>query len=35
MLRGDVVDELHDEHGLAYPGAAEETDFAAARIGRQ
>jgi hypothetical protein len=25
----DVVDELHDEHGLADAGAAEQTDLAA------
>ena len=31
VLLGDVVDELHDEHGLADAGAAEEADLAAAR----
>ena len=30
---GDVVDELHDEHGLAYAGSAEEADLAALGIG--
>ena len=29
---GDVVDELHDEHGLADAGAAEEADFAALAV---
>ena len=28
---GDVVDELHDEHGLADAGAAEQADLAALR----
>ncbi len=23
----DIVDELHDKHGLAHTGAAEQTDF--------
>ena len=32
---GDVVDELHDEHGLADAGAAEQPDLAALGIGRQ
>ena len=35
MRLGDVVDQLHDDHGLADPGAAEQPDFAASRIGRQ
>ncbi len=26
---GHVVDQLHDEHGLAHAGAAEEADLAA------
>src|SRR4029077_19660752 len=34
VLLGDVVDELHDEHGLADAGAAEEANLAAAAIGR-
>ena len=29
---GDVVDELHEEHGLADAGAAEEADLAAAEV---
>ncbi len=29
MTLGNVVDKLHDEHGLAYAGTAEETDFTA------
>src|SRR5579864_5810654 len=32
MLLRDVVDELHDRDGLADARAAEEPDFAAARI---
>ena len=30
---GDVVDELHDEHGLADAGAAEQADLAALTVG--
>ena len=33
VLLGHVVDELHDEHGLAHAGAAEEADLAAAQVG--
>ena len=32
---GDVVDQLHDDHGLADAGAAEQPDLAALRIGRE
>ncbi len=32
---GDVVDQLHDEHGLADAGAAEQADLAALGIRRQ
>ncbi len=32
---GHVVDQLHDEHGLADAGAAEEADLAALGVGRQ
>ena len=32
---GDVVDQLHDDHGLADAGAAEQADLAALRIGGQ
>ena len=32
---GHVVDELHDEHGLAHAGAAEEADLAAALVGSE
>mmetsp|Transcript_54995 Transcript_54995/g.130537 ORF Transcript_54995/g.130537 Transcript_54995/m.130537 type:complete len:367 (-) Transcript_54995:97-1197(-) len=32
---GDVVDQLHDEHGLADAGAAEEADLAALGVGRE
>jgi peptide chain release factor 1 len=32
---GDVVDQLHDDHGLADAGAAEQADLAAARIRRE
>jgi hypothetical protein len=33
VLLGDVVDELHDGDGFAHAGAAEQADFAAARVG--
>ena len=29
MVHGDVVDELHDDHGLAYTSSAEKADLAA------
>ena len=32
---GDVVDELHDQHGLADAGAAEQADLAALGVGRE
>mmetsp|Transcript_1894 Transcript_1894/g.4937 ORF Transcript_1894/g.4937 Transcript_1894/m.4937 type:complete len:420 (+) Transcript_1894:579-1838(+) len=32
---GDVVDELHDEHGLADAGAAKQANLSAASVGRQ
>ena len=32
---GDVVDELHDQHGLADAGAAEQADLAALGVRRQ
>ena len=32
---GDVVDQLHDDHGLADAGAAEQADLAALGVGRQ
>jgi peptide chain release factor 1 len=32
---GDVVDQLHDDYGLADAGAAEQADLAALRIGRE
>ena len=32
---GDVVDQFHDDHGLADAGAAEQADLAALGIGRQ
>ena len=32
---GDVVDQLHDQHGLADAGAAEQADLAALGVGRQ
>ncbi len=28
MAFGDIVDKLHDEHGLTHTGTAEQTDFA-------
>ncbi len=33
VLLGDVVDQLHDRHGLADSGAAEEADLAALDVG--
>ena len=35
MRLGDVVDQLHDQHGLADAGAAEQADLAAFGVGRQ
>jgi hypothetical protein len=35
MRLGDIVDQLLDDHRLADPGAAEQPDLAAARIGRE
>ena len=35
VLLGDVVDELHDEDGLADSGAAEEADLAPLAVGGQ
>jgi hypothetical protein len=35
MRLGDVVDQLHDDHGLADPGAAEQADLSALHVGRQ
>ena len=35
MRLGDVVDQLHDHHGLADAGAAEQADLAALGVGRQ
>ena len=32
---GHVVDQLHDEHGLAHAGAAEQADLAALGVGGQ
>jgi len=32
LLFGNVVDELHDEHGLPYTGTTEEAGFSAARV---
>ncbi len=32
---GDVVDQFHDDHGLADPGAAEQADLAALGIRRE
>ena len=32
---GDVVDQLHDQHGLADAGAAEQADLAALGVGRE
>ena len=35
VLLGDIVDQLLDEHGLAYARAAEQSDLAALEIGFQ
>ena len=35
MLLGNIIDQLHDEHGLADSGAAEEADLAATNIRSQ
>ena len=32
MPFGNVIDELHDEHGLAYTGTAEQTDLTALAV---
>ena len=32
MLQGDVVDQLHDDDGLADTGAAEQTDLSALQV---
>jgi hypothetical protein len=32
---GDVVDQLHDQHGLADAGPAEQADLAAFQVGRE
>jgi len=33
VLDGDVVDEFHDDDGLAHAGAAEQADLSALRVG--
>ncbi len=35
VMQGDVVDQLHDNHGLAYTGAPEQTHLSAFGIGLQ
>ncbi len=35
MRLGDIVDELHDQNGLADPGAAEQADLAALGVRRE
>ncbi len=35
MRLGDVVDELHDEHGLADAGATEQPNLSSSLVGRQ
>ena len=35
MALGDVVDQLHDQHGFADTGAAEQADFTALGVGGQ
>ncbi len=32
MFQGDVIDQLHDDDGLADPSAAEQADLAASKI---
>jgi hypothetical protein len=35
MLLGDVVDQLHDQHGLADSGTTEKTNLTTSGIGGQ
>src|SRR5262249_21317 len=35
MRLSDVVDELHDEHGLAHTGAAEQADLSTLSVRRE
>ena len=35
MRLGDVVDQFHDQHGLADAGAAEQADLAALGVRRE
>ena len=35
MALGDVVDQLHDEHGLADAGTAKQADLATTLVWRQ
>ena len=35
MLLGDAANHLHDQDGLAHPGAAEESDLATLHVGRE
>ena len=35
VVLGDVVDQFHDQHGLAHAGAAEQAGLAALGVGRQ
>mmetsp|Transcript_8741 Transcript_8741/g.32960 ORF Transcript_8741/g.32960 Transcript_8741/m.32960 type:complete len:514 (-) Transcript_8741:27-1568(-) len=35
VVHGDVVDELHDDHGLADSGSSEEADLASLGVGRE
>src|SRR6185436_18612608 len=35
VLLGDVVDQLHDDHGLAHSGTAEQAHLAALRVGSE
>ena len=33
MAFRDIVDKLHDEHGLAHTGSTEQTDLATLHVG--
>ena len=35
MRLGDVVDQLHDQHGLADAGAAKQSDLSTFGVGRE
>ncbi len=35
MLRGDIVDQLHDDHGFSNAGSSEKPDFSAFPVRRK